>query len=432
MGCAQLVAIAALVAPLSTLRPMFGGTTLPQHRRAPLVCMAKTKAKASRKAGQAKPRGFGKPPPKQGVLLEDPAYAELNEQLTSAGANLDRVAIADFDGLRGVMALVDLKKGDKIVSIPGPSAVNLGAQSVDPVLAAVSLLEAAERDAAAGRRQAYWRLLPPPDAADLCTPDFFSDEELAMLQWPPVAAEVRERAEAMRAALAATPAPSALAEASNADALRQLRWATFLVLSRVLTVQSPTGGAVKLLIPFLDMFNHRADCKHYLTGRTDGELRVVAGEAVEAGQQAHRTRAARTRHAHGTHAARTPHAHGTHADHAHAGAHRLRYGGDLQRRAPLPLRLHRPGRRRRRQAARCRAARGGGGPLGHQRGGGRGAARIDLELQLAARAAAARHPLPAGAQARARRVCALYENVVPSSRSTCDMVKHLRMRVFAY
>jgi len=54
-----------------------------------------------------------------------------------------------------------------------------------------------------------------------------------------------------------------------------------------LQVQSHAGGAVKLLIPFLDMFNHRADCKHYLTGRTDGKLRVVAGEAVEAGQQVH-------------------------------------------------------------------------------------------------------------------------------------------------
>ena len=100
------------------------------------------------------------------------------------------------------------------MSIPGPSAVNLGSQSVDPVQAAVALLEAQARDAAAGRRQAYWRLLPPPDAADLCTPDFFSAEEIAMLQWPPVADEVEARAEAMRAALAATPAPYAT-EGSN-------------------------------------------------------------------------------------------------------------------------------------------------------------------------------------------------------------------------
>ena len=117
----QLVAVAALVAPLSALRPMLSGATPRQHRRAPPPRMAKTKAK-SKRPGQAKPRGFGKPPPKQGVLLEDPAYAELKEQLTAAGANLARVAIADFDGLRGVMALVDLAKGDEIVTAaPDPN-----------------------------------------------------------------------------------------------------------------------------------------------------------------------------------------------------------------------------------------------------------------------------------------------------------------------
>ena len=42
----------------------------------------------------------------------------------------------------------------------------------------------------------------------------------------------------MRAALAATPAPAALEGATPEEGMRQLRWATFLVLSRVLTVQS--------------------------------------------------------------------------------------------------------------------------------------------------------------------------------------------------
>ena len=275
------LAAAALLAPLSALQPHLGAAphqAAPLRRMAPLR-MAKTKAKAKAKGGKkagpaAKPRGFGKPPPKPGevgVLLEDPAYAELNEQLTAAGANLKRVAIADFGGLRGVMALEDLAKGDEIVSIPGPCAVNLGSQSVDPVAAAVALLEASERDAASGRRQAYWGLLPSLEAADLCTPDYFTEAEMAMLQWPPVEEEVRLRKEAMDEALAA--APQLMADASAEERRRKLRWATFLVLSRVLTVQGPAGpmgGASKLLIPFLDMFNHRADCKHYLTGRTDG------------------------------------------------------------------------------------------------------------------------------------------------------------------
>ena len=66
----------------------------------------------------------------------------------------------------------------------------------------------------------------------------------------------------------------------------QQGWAVWMVLSRVLTVVDPidTGGH-KLLIPFIDMFNHKAGTKHYLTGRTDGMLRVVAGSPVKAGEQ---------------------------------------------------------------------------------------------------------------------------------------------------
>ena len=55
----------------------------------------------------------------------------------------------------------------------------------------------------------------------------------------------------MRAALAATPAPAALEGATPEEGMRQLRWATFLVLSRVLTVQSPElgpGGAAKRFV----------------------------------------------------------------------------------------------------------------------------------------------------------------------------------------
>ena len=250
------------------------------------------KSKAGPKATKISLRGFGRPAPGQGMLLEDDAFKALYAQLLTEGANLERVAVAEFDGLRGVMALKDLAPGDEIVAIPGPSAINLGSQSDDPVRAALALLAAQERDAAAGERQAYWQLLPPPDAADLCTPDFFSEKELQMLQWPPLVTEVRGRSAAMRKALGDT-APSGDTSIEMlgiaGGRMRQLRWATFLVLSRVLTVQGPAGSSSlnKLLIPFIDMFNHRASCKHYLTGRTDGMLRVVAGEPVKAGEQVH-------------------------------------------------------------------------------------------------------------------------------------------------
>lgn len=111
-----------------------------------------------------------------------------------------------------------------------------------------------------------------------------------MLQWPPLVVETRQRSARLRQALG-TAAPSgdtSQAQLSAAGgAMRELRWAQWCILSRVLTVLGPDGQGHKLLIPFMDMFNHRSSCKHYLTGRTDGMLRLVAGEAVQAGQQIH-------------------------------------------------------------------------------------------------------------------------------------------------
>ena len=93
----------------------------------------------------------------------------------------------------------------------------------------------------------------------------------------------RERSARVDKAIAAAGEASAPIAGAGSDKGRLLRWATWAVLSRVLTVQGPApsgglgGGAPvgrKLLIPFIDMFNHKAGTKHYLTGRTDGMLKV--------------------------------------------------------------------------------------------------------------------------------------------------------------
>ena len=146
-----------------------------------------------------------------------------------------------------------------------------------------------------GEYAAYWAVLPQPDSPDLCTPDFFSEEQLGMLQWPPLVEEARKRTTQVEKALSATVALRGAADAaaevpggdgSGADATRELQWAVWTILSRVLTVVDPVDPAGhKLLIPFMDMFNHRGGTKHYLTGRTDGMLRVVAGAPVRAGEQ---------------------------------------------------------------------------------------------------------------------------------------------------
>jgi len=110
-----------------------------------------------------------------------------------------------------------------------------------------------------------------------------------MLQWPPLVVESRKRSAQLRNALGAmaptNDTPNDVLSAAGGT-LRELRWAVWTILSRVLTVVDPVDPAGhKLLIPFIDMFNHRGGTKHYLTGRTDGMLRVVAGAAVRAGEQ---------------------------------------------------------------------------------------------------------------------------------------------------
>jgi hypothetical protein len=68
-----------------------------------------------------------------------------------------------------------------------------------------------------------------------------------------------------------------------------LQWAVWLITSRVLTVQGDAeeGNSYRLLIPCLDMCNHDRQSPHVLTGRAvpGGELKVVAGANVKAGEQ---------------------------------------------------------------------------------------------------------------------------------------------------
>ncbi len=259
-------------------------------------------------SGSGAARGFGAAAlPAARRLDEEPEYADLVSWMNaSPETNLRKVGVGDFDGLRGVMALEDIRKGEDIVSIPAYLAVDLGTGSEDPLPAAQRLLQIRDADAAAARpaadaadargeqpppsRMSYWRVLPPPDSPDLCTADFFSEKELQMLQWPPLVSATRRRSAALRKALGemrpSGDTPTELMSAAGGG-LRELRWAVWLVLSRVLTVLGPDTQGHKLLIPFMDLFNHRGGCKHYLTGRTDGMLRLVAGEPVKAGEQIH-------------------------------------------------------------------------------------------------------------------------------------------------
>lgn len=128
-----------------------------------------------------------------------------------------------------------------------------------------------------------------------CT-DFFSDEALALLQYPPIQEEtlvrkrrVKERFE--RDILPMAQIATNLYKWKNGETVTEehLRWAVWLVTSRVLTVQGEegTGDKFRLMIPLIDMCNHDRSSVHVLSGRAvnGGTLKVIAGKTVMAGEQ---------------------------------------------------------------------------------------------------------------------------------------------------
>lgn len=229
-------------------------------------------------------------------------YLEKN----GAGDNLKRVALGFFslpDGgqLRGVVAMKNFKKGDIMIRIPYPLAVNLGAEGEDPSMPGLTLLRDycttiySSQDGGVSSRQPYYDMLPPFLGEDcLGSTDFFSDQALDALQSPSIAQETlrrRERVSARFQELIQSDDNGKQLVWTDGSALTEehLRWAVWLITSRVLTVQGDEaeGRSYRLLIPLLDMCNHDRSSPHVLTGRAvpNGELKVVAGAPVAAGEQ---------------------------------------------------------------------------------------------------------------------------------------------------
>lgn len=274
-----------------------------------VVLSAKSKKKAKKKSGggaAAGVKGFGggstTTKNRDGGVTMDRSkdtlafydYMELN----GAGDNLKRVALGYFtlpngDELRGVVALRDIKKGDVIIRIPYEMAVNLGPEGEDPTQPGLELLKdycEALREDGGGDQGAYFKLLPPFMGNDcLASTDFYSDEALEALQSPMVVDETKSRRERTLRRFEESVDELPLWIDGTPLTEEHLRWAVWLITSRVLTVQGDPeeGKSYRLLIPFLDMCNHDRASPHVLTGRAmpGGELKVVAGENVAAGEQ---------------------------------------------------------------------------------------------------------------------------------------------------
>lgn len=287
--------------------------------------MAKSKSAAKKKKSKSNVsslKGFGAPSSTSttsGVAIDrsKSALAFYDYIAANGGeSNLKRVGLGEFplpgtdSNIRGVVALQDIRKGEPIIEIPYEMALDFGRQSVDPTLPATSFLQMycqwkSGQDIKAGvatsRSQNigdYFAMLPPYQGSDcLGSTDFFSDEALDMLQSPLIKEETLLRRDLVKARYERDIETMAQMSANlyrwgdeGIATFSHLQWATWLITSRVLTVQAredDSGATVphRLFIPLIDMCNHDRDSPHILSGRADtgGVLKVVAGADVKAG-----------------------------------------------------------------------------------------------------------------------------------------------------
>ena len=286
--------------------------------------MAKSKTKKKKKAsasgglkgfGSSSPPAGAKSSASAGTVDRSPSALKFYDYLQNngGGGNLKRVGLGYFPlrvgpgsedvvQLRGVIALRDIAKGDPIIDIPYEMALDLGRESADPTLPATALLQKycawrSDSDGPPGdkARGNYFSMLPPYLSDDcLGSTDFFSDAALGMLQSPRIEEETRSRRELVAARYERDVAPMAEMSSNlyrwdkNEVATQShLQWASWIITSRVLTVQGPpeSSTANRLLIPLIDMCNHDRDSPHVLTGRAmpGGTLKVVAGANAKTG-----------------------------------------------------------------------------------------------------------------------------------------------------
>ena len=282
------------------------------------MAKAKTKKKKSTSSsgglkGFASSKSSAKATTAEGTIDRSIAALKFYNYLerNGAAANLKRVGLGYFPlqigptdkdtiQLRGVIALRDIPKGEAIIEIPYEMAIDLGRENSDPTLPATSLLQKyctwksdSDGPPADKERGDYFAMLPEYMSDDcLGSTDFFSDNALEMLQSPLIVEETLSRKELVHLRYERDVEPMAqmssnLYRWSEEEAVTEshLKWASWIITSRVLTVQGEQGTANRLLIPLIDMCNHDRDSPHILTGRAvnGAALKVVAGVDVKAG-----------------------------------------------------------------------------------------------------------------------------------------------------
>ena len=257
---------------------------------APFAVSSSNSSKRKVKTNQGKAAGgFGKKEdtvPVSHTRDESPTTQQLIRfllQWKSEGLGGDEAGTEigyDANGFRGLYATKSFKKGDIICKIPSDCALALADPSV------VAETEMSVADGAVNYLQWYamnpqakemWSpyidTLPTREANFDPTPDFYSDEEIAQLEFPMIAKQALERKEQLAEVSQKTNIP-----------FDELQFATWLVSSRSFSIKitvddsdlvRDTAGSddlkgnsaaykvkeqgLRVLLPYLDMINHESD-----------------------------------------------------------------------------------------------------------------------------------------------------------------------------
>jgi len=211
--------------------------------------------------------------------FEEDKWQRFSEWMAARGAKMEKVKIADVNGMRGLVAAQDIAENESIVEIPLGASVDITdpRNEKDPSLNALALLRLLD-DA---DLSPYIDLLPGRDSPDILRmPDFYSDEELQMLQCPEVIQKTRRRRE-----LCARAAGESSLETDS------VKWALCTVAQRAFSLVSPVDGLLRLLLPGIDLFNHDAHAQHTmkvrwnLEGYVDAVFKVIAGSPIKKGEE---------------------------------------------------------------------------------------------------------------------------------------------------
>mmetsp|Transcript_52968 Transcript_52968/g.129906 ORF Transcript_52968/g.129906 Transcript_52968/m.129906 type:complete len:393 (-) Transcript_52968:71-1249(-) len=265
------------------------------RRRQAVVCSAARKKGKNKAAGSSAAKstkfsvkGFGRPRPSKSAPQADEASQtqqveilrtresdDFYRWMRAGGASIDRVALANFGtgGMRGLMALESISKGECVLSVPRSMSLVLSETGSSPSFAALSLLRGVDA-AEENNLVPLVAMLPGMDDASTVT-DFFSEGELKALEWEPVVAETRQRIRSLE---------STLANSGYQADLDRLKWASFNVVSRAFTLRTKLGDTSRCLVPFIDMINHLPGSPHSLAVR-EGRCEVVAGADIAAGEE---------------------------------------------------------------------------------------------------------------------------------------------------